>query len=53
MGRDDLARDEQPETEPGRPLRLPQPRVRLEDDRQVLGRDATAVVAHLDDGEAA
>ena len=53
MGRDDLARNELPETEPGRPLGLSQPRIRLEDDRQVLGRDADAVIAHLDDGEAA
>ena len=43
--------DEEPEAEPGRPLRLPQPRIGLEHDRQVLGGDAVAVIAHVDDGE--
>ena len=53
MGRDDLARDEQPEPQTGRPLRMAQPGIGLEHDRQVLGRDAVPVVPDVDDREAA
>ena len=48
MRQHDLAGHEEPQPETTAPLVATHPRIGLEQDREVLGGDALAVVAHLD-----